>query len=93
MTPRRYESILMYRLLIVIGVFVVLYFLVRSAIREFSGGKGQVQALADKNQMVQDPVCRIYVTRGSAVAESIGGQTYYFCSRNCAQTFQKQLSG
>lgn len=82
----------MYRLLFIIGLLVILYFLVRSAIRELSGGKGQGQ-LADKNQMVQDPVCRIYVPRGAAVAESIGGQTYYFCSRDCAQTFQKQLSG
>lgn len=82
----------MYRLLFIIGLLVILYFLVRSAIRELSGRKGQGQ-LADKNQMVQDPVCRIYVPRGAAVAESIGGQTYYFCSRDCAQTFQKQLSG
>jgi len=82
-----------YRLLFIAGLLVILYFLVRSAIRELSGGKGQAQALADKNQMVQDPVCRIYVPRGIAVAESIGGQTYYFCSKDCAQTFQKQLSG
>lgn len=83
----------MYRLLFVVGLLVILYFLVRSAIRELSGGKWQTQALAGKNQMVQDPVCRVYIPRGSAVAESIGGQTYYFCSRDCAQTFQKQLSG
>ena len=83
----------MYRLLFIAGLLVILYFLVRSAIRELSGGKGQAQTLADKNQMVQDPVCRIYVPRGVAVAESIGGQTYYFCSKDCAQTFQKQLSG
>lgn len=83
----------MYRLLFIAGLLVILYFLIRSAIRELSGGKGQAQTLADKNQMVQDPVCRIYVPRGVAVAESIGGQTYYFCSKDCAQTFQKQLSG
>jgi len=83
----------MYRLLLVVGLLVILYFLARRAIRELSGWKGQAQALASKNQMVQDPVCRMYVPRGSAVAESIGGQTYYFCSRDCAQTFQKQLSG
>jgi len=83
----------MYRLLFVVGLLVILYFLARRAIRELSGGKGQAQALASKNQMVQDPVCRMYVPRGSAVAESIGGQTYYFCSRDCAQAFQKQLSG
>jgi len=83
----------MYRLLFVVGLLVILYFLARRAIRELSGWTGQAQALASKNQMVQDPVCRMYVPRGSAVAESIGGQTYYFCSRDCAQAFQKQLSG
>ncbi len=82
----------MYRLLIIGGLLVVLYFLLRSAIREFWGNKGQGQALDSKNLMVQDPVCRMYVPRESAVAASIGGQTYYFCSKNCAQTFQKQLS-
>jgi len=83
----------MYRLLFVVGLLVILYFLARRAIRELSGRTGQAQVLASKNQMVQDPVCRMYVPRGSAVAESIGGQTYYFCSRDCAQAFQKQLSG
>jgi len=83
----------MYRLLFVVGLLVILYFLARRAIRELSGWTGQAQALDSKNQMVQDPVCRMYVPRGSAVAESIGGQTYYFCSRDCAQAFQKQLSG
>jgi YHS domain-containing protein len=27
------------------------------------------------------------------VQEEIGGQSYFFCSRECAKTFQKQLSG
>ncbi|MBI4401168.1 MAG: YHS domain-containing protein [Nitrospirae bacterium] len=80
----------MYRLILIVGLLVVAYFLLRSAIREFRGRKDQT--LTDKNLMVQDPVCRMYVPRESAVAASIGGQTYYFCSRDCADTFQKQLS-
>lgn len=82
----------MYRLLLVLGLLVLLYFLLRSAVRELRGKKGPDQTVTDKNQMVQDPVCRMYVPKGSAVEASIGGQTYYFCSRDCAQTFQKQLS-
>jgi YHS domain-containing protein len=27
------------------------------------------------------------------VREEVGGQTYFFCSRVCADRFQKQLSG
>jgi YHS domain-containing protein len=83
----------MYRLLIIVGLLVMFYFLLRSAIREFRDSKGRSQALDANNLLVQDPVCRIYVERDSAVSASIGGQTYYFCSKGCAQTFQKQLAG
>jgi YHS domain-containing protein len=79
------------RLIIVLGLMVLLYFLLRSAIRQLRGS--QDQELLDEKQMIQDPVCRTYVPRGSAVEARIGGQTYYFCSTDCAQTFQNRLSG
>lgn len=44
------------------------------------------------NHMVQDPVCRVFIPQTNAVREEIGGQTYFFCSRDCAKIFQKQLS-
>jgi YHS domain-containing protein len=79
------------RLMLVAGVLVVGYFLLRSAIREFRGLKGPFQPPIAKNEMVQDPVCKAYVPRGSAVSADIGGQTYLFCSRDCADTFQSQI--
>ncbi len=79
------------RLVLVAGVLVVGYFLIRSAIREFRSLKGPAQPPANRNDMVQDPVCKMYVPRGSALTADIGGQTYFFCSRDCADTFQKQL--
>lgn len=78
------------RLMLVAGVLVAGYFLLRSAIKEFRGLKGPAQPLTTKNEMVQDPVCKTYVPRGSAISADIGGQTYLFCSRDCADTFQKQ---
>jgi YHS domain-containing protein len=83
----------MYRLLLVLGLLTVLFFLLRSVIRDLLAKRGETHELTDKDHMVQDPVCRMYVPRGSAVSASIGGQTYYFCSSDCAQTFHKQLSG
>ena len=83
----------MYRLLLVAGLLIVLYFVLRSAIRELKGKKDPEQALPGKGEMLQDPVCRTYVPREHAVSASIGGQTYYFCSQDCAQTFRKQLAG
>lgn len=83
----------MYRLLIIFGLLVALYFLVKRAVREFRGKNGPHRVVTDKNLMVEDPVCHMYVPRGSAVTASVGGQTYYFCSRDCAQIFQQQQAG
>jgi YHS domain-containing protein len=80
----------MYRIIFILILLIILYFLLRSAFREF--GYRQPERLP-KSQMVQDPVCRVFVPRGSAVTEVIGGQTYCFCSQGCAATFQKQMTG
>jgi YHS domain-containing protein len=83
----------MYRLLLIIGLLILLYFFVRKALREFSKSGNSETGLGWRQQMIQDPVCRNYVARGQAIAAHVGGQTYYFCSTECAQNFQKQLSG
>jgi len=83
----------MYRLLLILGLLILLYILVRKALREFSKSGTRETGLGWRQQMIQDPVCRSYVARGDAIAAQLGGQTYYFCSTECAQTFQKQLSG
>lgn len=83
----------MYRIIFVLILLTVLYFLIRSALREFKGRVGNDRVPIDKNQMVQDPVCRVFVPRGAAVTEVIGGQTYCFCGRACADKFQKQMGG
>ncbi len=85
----------MYRLALISALLALLYYLVRRAIRNYGqetgvakSGEGQESG----KQMVQDPVCRVFVPRENAVSETIGGQTYFFCSRSCAAAFQKQLS-
>ena len=83
----------MYRIILVFSLLVVLYFLLRRALREFRGQGEPGRLPPGKNHMVQDPVCRVFVPREAAVTEDIGGQTYYFCSRSCAHKFQQQLSG
>jgi YHS domain-containing protein len=82
----------MYRIILILVLLIILYFLIRSALREF-GNRGPVRFPKTKDQMVQDPVCRVFVPRGSAVTEVIGGQTYCFCSQGCASAFQKQMTG
>jgi YHS domain-containing protein len=83
----------MYRAILILGLLVVLYFLIRRALQGFKD-QGQPERLPpSKDQMVQDPVCLVFVPRGVAVTEDIGGQTYYFCSQSCAHKFQEKLAG
>ncbi len=85
----------MYRLLFIAGLLILLYFLLRRAIRELAGrwDTDGGALMEDRNKMVQDPVCKIFVPKGTAVIAEVGGQTYFFCSHDCALAFQKQLSG
>lgn len=84
----------MYRVLLIIGLLTIFYFLLRRAVREFTqrhldyGGRS-----LDQDQMIQDPVCHTFVPRKIAFVETIGGQTYCFCSRQCATAFSQQQSG
>jgi YHS domain-containing protein len=83
----------MYRIILILGLLVVLYFLIRRAVRVFKGRGEPDSLLPGKDHMVQDPVCLVFVPREAAITEDIGGQTYYFCSRSCAHKFQEKLAG
>ena len=59
----------MYRIILILGLLVVLYFLLRRAVREFKGRSEPDRLPPGKNHMVQDPVCLVFVPRGTAITE------------------------
>ena len=84
----------MYRIILISVLIVLFYYLIRRAIlkQREAGGWLSHTGHTRGTQMVQDPVCRVFIPRANAVREDIGGQTYFFCSTGCAKAFQKQLS-
>jgi YHS domain-containing protein len=87
----------MYRLILVSLLLVVLYFLLRQMFRGFKtamkdGGENSALRGQDKeqDQMIEDPVCHIFVPKRISVVERIGGQEYCFCSRECAVRFRSE---
>jgi len=48
-----------------------------------SGNSGMVY----RGQMVQDPVCGVYVPEKGALSERRGEEVYYFCSETCRKSF------
>jgi YHS domain-containing protein len=87
----------MWRLIVLTVVLVLAYFLVRRALRGLfdkkkdlarSGGSSGTPA-----EMVQDPVCGLYVPRDGALFFQQGGQTHFFCSETCRAGYEKTLTG
>ncbi len=44
----------------------------------------------DVGEMVQDPVCKVYIPMDQAYIRVINGKKYYFCSEECAEKFEKK---
>ena len=87
----------MYRLILVVLLLTVLYLLLRQMFRGF---KTPIQAGREKSaaqsqyeeqdQMIEDPVCHIFVPKRIALVEIIGGREYCFCSRECSVKFRSE---
>lgn len=78
------------RLLILILLGYLLYRTVRRFLRSGQAfrpheGEGTI------DEMVQDPICKTYVPVREAEKRVIKGKAYYFCSKNCADEFERQL--
>lgn len=44
----------------------------------------------EQDQMIEDPVCHIFVPKRIAVIETIGGREYCFCSQECSVKFRSE---
>lgn len=83
----------MWKIITILVLLIILYFMVRTSIREFLGKNKPTPELPTKDVMVQDPVCKTYIPAGSAIGEKIGGQQYYFCSDDCVEKFKNYMAG
>jgi YHS domain-containing protein len=74
------------RLLILALLVGAAVWLVSRRARVAPGGKtgGRVRPL------VQDPVCKTFVPKETAVVVRRGDEDFYFCSRECADRFERE---
>jgi len=53
------------------------------------GPGASTQSIPTAEALKKDPVCGTYLAASSGVQKTIGGVTYYFCSAECRDKFQK----
>lgn len=80
----------MVRFLIFTLLIYLLYRVFRGLIElSLKAGRGQDAEKID--EMVRDPFCRTYIPLRDAKRKFIGGQEYYFCSKECCDKFEKKI--
>ena len=81
---------LLIRLLLIGLLAYLVYTLWRSLLGAVSGGSSDHTAPRqprDGEPMVLDPQCGTHIPRSDALARTIDGRTYHFCSRECRDAF------
>lgn len=80
------------RLLLFLGLIYLLYRLVKKVFRTGP-------SLSDRkprgviDEMVQDPVCKAYVSKQGALRRVIGGREVFFCSTECMEAYERGHQG
>jgi len=85
----------MWRIIVLTILLIILYFMVRSALRGLFGKTkdvARVQSSGLSSELVQDPVCGMYVAKEGAYFLRQGERTHFFCSDSCRTSYEKKLS-
>ncbi|MBC8318054.1 MAG: YHS domain-containing protein [Desulfobulbaceae bacterium] len=80
------------RIIILAALFYILYRLLfgsRKRKQAVDSESGEQKSVA-QDILVEDPVCHTYVPKQQAVKTKKDGETYYFCSEKCCQTFLEE---
>ena len=82
---------MLFRLFIFIIIIYLIYKVVNSLKRPIKGKADNHQSKSTSEvgeDMVEDPVCHIYVPVSQAHVREISGTKYYFCSKECGDKYK-----
>ena len=75
------------RLLVFLLAAWAAWLILRGLARRLLGPSEPPVAPEGGEELVQDPVCGMFVSRREAVRMREGGRTYYFCGKGCRDAF------
>ena len=70
-----------------LAIFVLLVYVLVKVIRKVVPTAQRGAPRTGSTELVQDPVCGVYIPRARALSVIRGGITYYFCSPQCRSRF------
>jgi len=77
----------MARFTLFIFLLLLLYTSLHWLIKETLVRRKRLNRPTEPEELVQDPCCRTYILKGTAVRKRVAGRNYYFCSKDCVRKF------
>jgi uncharacterized protein len=75
-------------------ILIILGYILYRMVKRLMAPKTKVERTepgAAVDELVKDPVCNTYVALGSAEKRVIRGKEYAFCSKACADRYEKEM--
>ena len=75
-------------------VFLAVVYLFYRVGRHFLGSAGRIDQREGQgtiDEMVQDPQCGTYIPLREARRAVVGGKKYFFCSKQCEDSFEGEM--
>jgi YHS domain-containing protein len=56
------------------------------------GGQRQASTVPLSGELKKDPACGTYISAATSIHENVGGETFYFCSKQCRDKYVASLA-
>ena len=77
----------MSRLILIIILLLLSYSIFRYLMKDMTGRKKKINRESEPEELVQDPYCKTYIPKRSALRKKVSGRNYYFCKQECLEKF------
>jgi YHS domain-containing protein len=57
------------------------------------GGQRPAGQVPLTGELKKDPACGTYISAATSLKETVGGETFYFCSKQCRDKYVASLAG
>ncbi len=85
-------GLIMIRFILFTILFFILYHVLLNLLKVILPPRKRTNQESEPEELVQDPYCKTYIPKRSALRKRIAGKDYYFCNRKCLRGYLKSES-
>jgi len=79
----------MSRLILFVFLLLILFIILQYLVKGMPARRKKSSRESEPEELVQDPCCKTYVPKRSAIRKRLSGKDYYFCKQECLKKFIK----